>query len=53
MDYDAIEPTNNFAFSKDGVVFMYDAGAIDSLAIGVVILTIPWYDFKRVSSVIQ
>lgn len=53
MDYDAIEPSENFTFSKDGVVFMYDAGTIDSLAMGVVILTIPWYDFKRVSSVIQ
>ena len=50
MDYNSIEPSDNFAFSEQGVVFMYDAGTIDSLAMGVIVLTIPWTDFKQIAS---
>ena len=50
MDYNSIEPSDNFSFSEQGVVFMYDAGTIDSLAMGVIVLTIPWTDFKQIAS---
>ena len=50
MDYETIPPSNNFVFDMHGVTFIYDTGTLESYAVGPIILTIPWDDFKTVAS---
>lgn len=50
MDYETIPPSNNFVFDTHGVTFIYDTGTLESYAVGPIILTIPWDDFKTVAS---
>lgn len=51
MDYQTIPPSDNFVFDKQGVLFIFDTGTLESNAMGVIILTIPWADFSSVTSI--
>lgn len=42
ISYESLQPSLNFALTKEGILFCYDTGEIESNALGVIVVILTW-----------